>query len=83
MTEIRDRSTQQTAPVRTQMVLVDLDVSFWRLVLFFVKASLAAIPAAIIVGLILMLIGMLVRLVFGFGGWEFWGGWGRWGMHDL
>jgi hypothetical protein len=52
-------------------------------VLFFVKASLAAIPAAIIVGRVLMLIGMLVRMLLGFGGWGFWGGWGRWGMHDI
>jgi hypothetical protein len=83
MTEIPKRSTLQTRPVRAPMVLVDLDISFWRLVLFFVKASLAAIPAAIIVGLVLMLIGMLVRMLFGFGGWGFWGGWGRWGMHDI
>lgn len=67
-------------PVRAPMVLVDLDISFWRLVLFFVKASLAAIPAAIIVGFILMLIGMLVRVLFGFG---FWGWWGGWGMHSI
>lgn len=83
MTEIPERSTLQTRPVQAPMVLVDLDISFWRLVLFFVKASLAAIPAAIIVGLVLMLIGMLVRVLFGFGGWGFWGGWGRWGMHDI
>lgn len=80
MAEIPERTAPERIPVRTPMVLVDLDISFWRLVLFFVKASLAAIPAAIIVGFILMLIGMLVRLLFGFGGWGWWGGWG---MHSL
>jgi len=38
-----------------RIVLVDLRIPFLRLVLFFVKAALAAIPAAIIVGFLLML----------------------------
>ena len=41
-------------PVRP-VILVDLDVPFGRLVAFFVKASLAAIPAAIIVWVVLWL----------------------------
>jgi hypothetical protein len=52
-----------------RVTLVDLDVPFGRLVFFFVKAALAAIPAAIIVMIILMLIGFLLRAVFGFGHW--------------
>lgn len=56
-----------------RVTLIDLDVPFGRLVLFFVKAGLAAIPAAIIVSLILMFIGLLLRAVFGFG-------FGHWGM---
>jgi hypothetical protein len=52
-----------------RVTLIDLDVPFGRLVFFFVKAALAAIPAAIIVSLILMLIGLLLRAVFGFGHW--------------
>ncbi len=75
MTDAPETRATQTRLARTAVVLVDLDISFWRLVLFFVKASLAAIPAAIIVGLILMLIAMIVRGLFGFG-W-----WGTMGMH--
>jgi hypothetical protein len=56
-------------PSRT--VLTDIDIPFGSLVLFFVKASLAVIPAAIIVSFILAFIGWLFRLIFGFGhmGW--------------
>ncbi|NNM71653.1 hypothetical protein [Enterovirga aerilata] len=42
------------------VTLVDIDVPFGRLVAFFVKASLAAIPAAIIVWVILWLIAAVV-----------------------
>lgn len=37
-----------------RIVVVDLRVPFLRLVLFFVKAALAAIPAAIILAFLLM-----------------------------
>jgi hypothetical protein len=49
--------------------IVDIRVPFWRLVAFFIKASFAAIPAAIIVTLILSLIyyGTLMWLFGGFG----------------
>lgn len=60
----------------SRVTVVDIDISFGRLVAFFVKASLAAIPAAIIVGLILMLIGVLVRGIFGFA-------WTGMGMHNI
>ena len=75
MTDAPEPRAAQTRIARTPVVLVDLDISFWRLVLFFVKASLAAIPAAIIAGFILMLIGIIIRGLFGFG-W-----WGMMGMH--
>jgi hypothetical protein len=39
-----------------RIVVVDLRIPFVRLVLFFVKVAIAAIPAAIIVGLLLMLV---------------------------
>ena len=42
-----------------RVVVVDLRIPFLRLVLFFVKAAFAAIPAAIIVGLLLMLVTAL------------------------
>jgi hypothetical protein len=55
----------------SRTVLTDIDIPFGSLVLFFVKASLAVIPAAIIVSFILAFIGWIFRLVFGFGqmGW--------------
>jgi hypothetical protein len=36
----------------TSVTITDLRIPFWRLVAFFVKASIAAIPAAIIVSII-------------------------------
>ena len=48
-----------------RIVVVDLRIPFVRLVLFFVKAALAAIPAAIIVGLLLMLITALFAALAG------------------
>ncbi|MEZ0169796.1 hypothetical protein [Microvirga sp. TS319] len=56
-------------PSRT--VLTDIDIPFGSLVLFFVKASLAVIPAAVIVSFILVFIGWIFGVIFGFGhtGW--------------
>jgi len=51
-----------------RVVVVDLRIPFVRLVLFFVKAAFAAIPAAIIVGFLLMLITALVAGLAGDGG---------------
>jgi hypothetical protein len=48
-----------------RIVVVDLRIPFVRLVLFFVKAAIAAIPAAIIVGLLLMLITALFAALAG------------------
>ena len=35
-----------------QVSIIDIRIPFWRLVMFFVKATIAAIPAAIIVWVI-------------------------------
>lgn len=51
-----------------RFVIVDLRIPFVRLVLFFVKAALAAIPAAIILGLLLMLVTALLAALIGDGG---------------
>jgi len=51
-----------------RFVIVDLRIPFVRLVLFFVKAALAAIPAAIIVAVLLMLATALVAALAGDGG---------------
>ncbi len=53
----------------TRVRLIDIDVPFGRLVFFFVKAALAAIPAGIILMLILMFIGFLFSAIFGVGHW--------------
>ena len=47
------------------IVVTDLRIPFIRLVMFFVKATLAAIPAAIIVGIFLMLLSVVIAAVFG------------------
>ncbi len=48
-----------------RFVIVDLRIPFVRLVLFFVKAAIAAIPAAIIVGLLLTLATAVVAALIG------------------
>jgi hypothetical protein len=51
-----------------RLVIVDLRIPFVRLIVFFVKAALAAIPAAIIVGFLLMAATALVAALSGNGG---------------
>jgi hypothetical protein len=53
-----------------RVTLTNIDISFGRLVFFFVKAALAGIPAAIIVMFVLMLIAFLMSAVFGVGHWN-------------
>ena len=50
-----------------RFIIVDLRIPFIRLVLFFVKAALAAIPAAIIVAVLLAVATALVAAVLGDG----------------
>jgi len=51
-----------------RIVIIDLRIPFIRLVMFFVKAALAAIPAAIIVGFLIMVITALIAALIGDGG---------------
>jgi len=46
------------------MTIVDLRIPFWRLVAFFVKSALAAIPAAIILMLIFALLGAVIGIAW-------------------
>lgn len=46
-------------------ILTDIRIPFWRLVLILVKWAFAAIPAAIIVTIILGIIGWLIAAIFG------------------
>jgi hypothetical protein len=50
-----------------RIVITDLRIPFVRLVMFFVKAALAAIPAAIIVGFLVMVITALIVALVGDG----------------
>jgi hypothetical protein len=51
-----------------RIVIIDLRIPFVRLVMFFVKAALAAIPAAIIVGFLVMVVTALIVALVGDGG---------------
>jgi len=52
-------------PEPTPIVVTDLRIPFFRLVMFFVKVALAAIPAAIIVAIILMVLGAILVVALG------------------
>ena len=47
------------------VVIVDFKIPFLRLVLFLVKLALAAIPAAIILGVISFLLSVILAALFG------------------
>jgi hypothetical protein len=48
-----------------RIVLVDLRVPYLRLVLFFIKAMFALIPAAIVVGAVLMVLSAALAAFMG------------------
>jgi hypothetical protein len=48
-----------------RITIADIDIPFTRLVAFFVKASLAAIPAAIIVWLVIVLFWLALAAMLG------------------
>jgi hypothetical protein len=50
-----------------RFVIADIDIPFWRLVVIIIKWALAAIPAAIVVSLILMVVGGMLGMLFGMG----------------
>jgi len=49
------------------VVITDIDIPFGRLVALFIKWALAAIPATIIVSIILMIVMGILGMLFG--GW--------------
>ncbi len=53
-----------------RITISDIDIPFSRLVAFFVKASLAAIPAAIIVWIVLALFWVFFAAIIGPGLWS-------------
>jgi VIT1/CCC1 family predicted Fe2+/Mn2+ transporter len=52
-------------PPTQRIVVVDLRIPFTRLMFFFVKAALAAIPAAIILGAIAMIASAAIVALLG------------------
>lgn len=48
-----------------RVVVTDLRIPFLRLVFFFVKATLAAIPAAIIVAFLVAIVSAFLAAIFG------------------
>jgi hypothetical protein len=60
-------STQQTTGPVGRTVITDIDIPFWRLVAILIKWTFAAIPAAIIVWLIMMVVVGVIGSIFGLG----------------
>ena len=50
---------------QTSVIVTDLRIPFLRLMLFFVKVALAAIPAAIIVSVVVTVLAAIVIAAFG------------------
>jgi hypothetical protein len=48
-------------------VVTDIDIPFGRLIMIFIKFGLAAIPAAIIISIVVSLIAFALSAVFGVG----------------
>ena len=59
-----DRSQSSDAQ---RTVLNNIDIPFGRLIMIFIKFGLAAVPAAIVVSIIFMLISFVVTAIFGTG----------------
>jgi hypothetical protein len=53
-----------------RITISDIDIPFFRLVAFFVKASLAAIPAALIVWIVIALFWLVLAAILGPGMWQ-------------
>jgi uncharacterized RDD family membrane protein YckC len=51
------------------VIITDIDIPFMRLVAFFVKIALAAIPASLIVWLIFVTLWALLATLFGVAFW--------------
>jgi hypothetical protein len=59
--------TAQPLPSVQSVTITDIDIPFWRLVGIFIKWALAAIPATIVVTLIIMVVMGLLGALFGMG----------------
>jgi len=60
--------TDTAQPGRQQPTTVtDIDIPFGRLIVIFIKFGLAAIPAAIVISIIVTLVGFVLSAIFGTG----------------
>jgi hypothetical protein len=81
MSDATATSTAQPAPsLRTAgaVEITGVDIPFARLVLFFIKAGFAAIPAVIVLMLMIGVAGALMRGLFRLGSWGLHGGYYGW-----
>ena len=58
---------------RREVVVTDIKIPFWSMVVLMVKWAIAAIPAVIILILLVSLMGMVLGLVPGAGWHHYWG----------
>ena len=66
-TALESHSTSSSAPLR--VTVVDFDMSFGQLILFLVKAAIAAVPAVIILAFLsAILLGILGGILGGLAG---------------
>jgi len=61
---------QPTQSGAERTVLTNIDIPFGRLVVIFIKFGLAAIPAAIVIGIIWAIILVILMAIFGAGMWS-------------
>jgi hypothetical protein len=59
--------TTQPTYAAQRIVVSDVDIPFWRLVAIFIKWTIAAIPAVIVVTIIMVVITGVLTTLFGIG----------------
>ena len=59
--------TTHSLPTLQSVTITDIDIPFWRLVVIFIKWALAAIPATIVITLVLMIIMGMFGMLLGMG----------------
>jgi hypothetical protein len=60
-------TTQPTYAPPQRIVISDVDIPFWRLVVIFIKWTIAAIPAVIVVTILMAVVTGIITMLFGMG----------------
>ena len=63
-------TTQPTYAPPQRIVISDVDIPFWRLVTIFINWTVAAIPAVIVVTILMVVVTGIISTLFGLG-WMF------------